>query len=354
MPDDKLENGESEKPQSPQDAGRAGGLQRAKNLSGDERSDIARKAALSRWADPASNLPRATHDGPWVFGDITIPCAVLEDGRRVLMQEGIAAALGRKEKPRRAVLDTSSELPPFLEANNLKAFFPQEFSAPLTPITFVTKTRRIAYGYRAELLPDICGIYIDANDGKVLTHRQQHIYTQCKALLRGFARVGILAVVDEATGFQADKDREEYQRILEKYVTEVMRRWVSRFPLEFFKQVHRLQGWEWKGNAQGPRYVGKLINKYIYDRLPEGVREELQEKSPPGPDGRRKNKLYYFLTEDTGIPHLDKQIAAVTTLMQASESKGQFERMLQKVFPVAGEQLPLLSEPEPESSDRTK
>jgi hypothetical protein len=37
-------------------------------------------------------------------------------------------------------------------------------------------------------------------------------------LLRGFARVGIIALVDEATGFQRDRTKDALSKILEAYI----------------------------------------------------------------------------------------------------------------------------------------
>ena len=67
-----------------------GGHARAANLSPEERSEIARNAALARWArvGDITKLPKATHDGSLDLGGIEIPCAVLSDGTRLLTQQG--------------------------------------------------------------------------------------------------------------------------------------------------------------------------------------------------------------------------------------------------------------------------
>jgi hypothetical protein len=146
--------------------------------------------------------------------------------------------------------------------------------------------------------------------------------------------------------------RDELSRILEASINEELRPWIRMFPHEFFKQIHRLQGWEYKdGQTRGPRYVGKLINKYIYDRLPPGVHAELAQKNP-AVNGRRKTQHHRWLTEATGVPHLDKQITAVTTLMAVADDKAMFEALLKKRFPKMGDQLEIPSPPpSPEDDD---
>jgi hypothetical protein len=58
-------------------------------------------------------------------------------------------------------------------------------------------------------------------------------------------------------------------------------------------------------------------------------------KKRPVPAQRRKRKHYYWLTEDVGNPHVDRQIAAVTTLLRATPN-GQwkfFEMLFNQAFP---------------------
>src|SRR5882672_7290369 len=81
-----------------------GGKVRAEKLSPEERSDIARAAAEVRWSKVAEEsgelrLPRATHVGNLKIGDILIPCAVLEDGTRLITQRGMFVALGMNKNP---------------------------------------------------------------------------------------------------------------------------------------------------------------------------------------------------------------------------------------------------------------
>jgi len=87
-----------------------------------------------------------------------------------------------------------------------------------------------------------------------------------------------------------------------------------------------------------------LINQYIYEQLPPGVLETLREKNPRTASGHRAHKHHQFLTENTGSPHLDKQIATVTTLMRISDNKKQFEELFEKAYPPAQERLPLVIE----------
>jgi len=176
--------------------------------------------------------------------------------------------------------------------------------------------------------------------------------------LSGLARVGILALVDEATGYQETRARDELQVILEKYVHAEFRRWVHTFPDEFFEQIYRLQGWEFRpGTSKRTPQVGKLVNKYIYEELPPGVHDELRRLNPRTDKGYRKHKHHQYLTPDTGSVHLDRQISTVTTLMRIARNKRDFEDLFERAFPPAQARLPLVIEvprpPEKETSGPT-
>jgi hypothetical protein len=205
------------------------------------------------------------------------------------------------------------------------------------------RTGHEGLGIDATLIPDVCEAFLRARDADALHHTQADIAKQAEILMRALAHTGIIALVDEATGYQADRDKDELVKIVNAYVSEQWRKWTSMFPHEFFKQIHRIQGWDYVDKqATHPQYVGKLINEYIYDRLPDGVLEKLREVNP-SEGGRRKRKHTQHMTDDTGVPHLDRQIITVTTLLEVSDDKAMFEELLLKKFPKPGDQVPLIS-----------
>lgn len=124
-------------------------------------------------------------------------------------------------------------------------------------------------------------MYLDARAAGKLNTKQQSVAAAAEVLARGLARVGIIALVDEATGYQEVRARDELRRILEKYVQAEFRPWLKTFPDDFFREIYRLQGWEYKpGTSKRIPYVGKLVNKYVYEQLPDGVLDELCRLNP--------------------------------------------------------------------------
>ena len=210
-----------------------GGKARSEKLSVLERKAIAKRAAEARWN---GDLPRATHAGEIVIGGRRIACAVLQNGKRVLTQETFLTAIGRAAKAKAGTgsVRLVDGLPPFLVADNLKPFLSDDLRQSTTPIIFRTTKGGKAFGYDAMLLPMVCEVYINARDHGKLLRGQEHIAEACYVLLKGLASLGIIALVDEATGYQAQRAKDELARILEAYVVEEYRPWTQTFPEEFF------------------------------------------------------------------------------------------------------------------------
>lgn len=75
--------------------------------------------------------------------------------------------------------------------------------------------------------------------------------------------------------------KDALMKILEAYVNKALLPWTERFPSSFFKQIYRLHGWQFReGRTRGPRIVGKLINRLVYEQLPPGVLQELRQRNP--------------------------------------------------------------------------
>ena len=311
-----------------------GGRARAQRLSPVERSDAARIAAQGRWGRQAE----ATHAGVLRIGDQVIDCAVLEGGVRVVNQGTLLRALGRNQRPK------SVEGATVLFASNLQPFISPSLADNLAePIRYVMPNGARALGYRAELLPQICEVYLDAKLENRILQTQVPAVRAAEILIRGLARVGIIALVDAATGYEERRARDELQQILETYVVEEMRPWIKTFPDDFFKQIYRLQGWDYKpGTVKRTPYVGKLVNKYIYEQLPPGVLEGLETRNPRNEHGNRTKRHHQFLSEDTGNRHLNMQISTVTTLMRMADDKNDFESLFERAFPPVQPRLPLV------------
>ena len=315
-----------------------GGLARAEALSSEERSEIAAKAAASRW-----NLPKATHEGDLHLGDYTIHCAVLENGQRVLTQSDFMRALGRARQAKgRAYYDSDVNLPAFLTAKNLKPHIDEELYVTSSQVEFKPLRGSKAFGYPAELLPKVCDVFLKARDAGDLVPGQGHIARQADVLMRALAHIGIAALVDEATGYQEVRDRLALQKILEKYITDEWAKWTRTFPEEFYKQLFRLKGMPYppSDKSRKPSYVGHWTNDIVYSRLAPGVLQALRELNPRDEtSGSRRRKHHQHLTRDYGHPALKEHLSNVIFLMKGCATDAEFKRGLDLAAPKNGETL---------------
>lgn len=324
------------------------GKARLTTLSKEERSEIARAGALARWAkaDPERDaLPKATYgadDRPLRIGDMEIPCFVLGDERRVLITGGMQDALKMARGGSMVAGMNRFEL--FAHGERIKPFVSNELMDRIrNPIVFLSPTGQKAHGYEADILVELCEAVLSARAGGKLQKQQMNIAQQCELIMRGLARVGIVALVDEATGFQEVRKRDALHKILEAYIAPELMKWAKRFPDSFYSEMFRLHGWDYDPESvKRPGVVGKFTNTYIYEQLPPGVLDQLREINPKDNHGRRKNRHHQFLTDEVGDPHLERQISATTTLMRASDDWPSFKRLFSKAFPRSGDQMEML------------
>ena len=322
--------------------GRArGGRERARRLTPAQRSDAARKAAAARWDGDVADAVCGSPDQPLRIGDVEIECYVLDDGTRVVTQASFLQALGRH---RRANVrrERNSELPSILQGKAINPFISDAIREKGKPITFKPPGGGRASGYNAELLPEVCEVYLKARDAGALPYQQQHIAKQAEIIMRGLATVGIIALVDEATGYQEVRARDALARILEAFVAKELQAYVQTFPADFYSEIFRLRGLEYPNDrVRRPQYFGHLTNDIVYRRLAPGVLEELQRVTPRDAKGRRKNKYFQHLTSNMGYPKLREHLGSIVTLMKLSRDWNDFSRKLDQIHPRIGDTIPL-------------
>ncbi len=307
-----------------------GGFARADALSPTKRKAIARKAAMARWAD---TMPTATHEGILEIGNLELPVAVLSDGRRVLTAGAMLAALGRPWKGSYK----RTELPNFLDAANLKDFITQELRDVLQPIEFRGARGQIT-GYLAEILPLVCDVYLRAREAGKVKGLQANVAKQAEILVRSLSRVGIRALVDEATGYQSIRPQDALQQYLQLLIKSELAAWVKKFPDEFYENIYKLKSWPWPGMAKN-RYsvVAHYTRDLVYERMAPGLLQELERKSPKNEKGQRPVLLQRWLSEDIGDPMLAQHLHSLIMFQRLAIASGygwkRFVNMVDQVLP---------------------
>lgn len=280
-------------------------------------------------------LSKITHKGKLEIGDTLIPCAVLEDGTRVLSETSITKAIlktrsGAANRKKSAEKD-GAHLPIFLASESLKPFISDDLNSGAHVIHYLDGNREIK-GYNALVLPAVCDVWLKAREAGALKPSQLEKAQSAEILMRALAKVGIIALIDEATGYQADRDREALQKLLSMFVSQELLPWIKTFPDEFYREMFRLKGWDYKGRLKTP-YAGKLTNYLVYDRLPEEVVKELKRLNPYIENKNyRKHKHFQHLTQEHGYIQLKSQISTVIAMMRGFDSWNEFDIIFRKSY----------------------
>ncbi len=351
--DTKQQEQVSEQPdQQKSDAGKAlsslgaakGGRARASVLSSDERKAIARKAINARWAKVkgvptateqqeqvseqpdqqeessqtagGDKLPFAMFQGKLQIADAHFPVYVLDNEKRVMTQREVVRALtGNVKGGLERYLDS---LQPYLDKNKILE----------QTIKFrVPATQFVATGYEATLLLDICDGYLKARVANDLKHNQVELAKQAEIITRACAKVGIIALIDEATGYAAYKKKQEYQLKLQAFIAEELQEWAKMFPDEFWFELARLEGIHYSPRARPLRW-GKYVMMFVYDAVDGDVGNELRKKNP---DPHFLQNHHQWLKK-FGRDKVHDQITKVVTIMRLCDDMNDFRQKFAKLF----------------------
>lgn len=320
--------------------GSIGGKARATALSPEQRKEIAQKAATARWEKKhdgeRKNLPKATHQGILKIGENELNCAVLEDGMRILSRNAIFKAFGRTKRGRKKDEVRVLNMPSFIDANNLQPFIDETLRGVLIPIQYYSLQGREVEGYRADILPLLCDVYLNARSANSLTKPQLQLAIISEIMVRSLSKVGISALVDEATGYQAARDKDSLQQLLALYLSEEKLKWAKMFPDEYYKHLFRLRGWVYSPvNTKRTQLIGKLTNQLVYEKLPPRVLEELRRLNPVvnNKTGRRLSTHHQYLSTEIGQADLRDHLLQLIAVMRLSPNWKGFLKNFQRAFP---------------------
>jgi hypothetical protein len=336
----------------------SGGHARAAALSAQERSSIASEAAKARWSERRElpTFPQTLEGfrGVLELAGVKIPCAVIQGPggiRRILTETGITNAIlgvrsGASKRLKKAASEGGALLPLFVAPRQLKPFIDKELElGPLTPINYLDGDRLVR-GYDASALVAVCNIWLRAREAGALQQQQLAKAQKAEVLTRALAKTGIVALVDEATGYEKVRPQNALQMYIEKLLRKELAAWAKKFPDEFYENIYRLKGWSWPGMRKN-RYsvVAHYTRDLIYERIGPGVLRELEKRSPKNQKGYRTNRMHQWLTEDIGDPMLAQHLHSLIMFQRFALANGygwqRFVQMVNQVLPKHGSTLEL-------------
>jgi hypothetical protein len=304
---------------------RKGGTARAEKLTPAERSEIAKAASRARWAksgkEPvrktptADDMPYSMFRGNLKIGEVEIEGHVLSDGRRVLTQREVVRVItrGRESGALTRYIDRLPGADPAAVASKTI-----QFRVPGGPA---------ATGYEATLLIEICDLYLAAREAQTLARRQQGLAEMAEIIVRATAKLGIVALIDEATGYQAVRSKQALQLKLQAFIAEDMAEWAQMFPPDFWIQLARLEGVKYSAKNRPIRW-GKYIMAFVYDAVDPDVGKELR-KINPDPHFRKNHHQWL---KQHGREKVNNQVQQVIAIMKLCDDMADFKRKFSKVF----------------------
>jgi len=261
---------------------------------------------------------------------------VLETGERVFSLKGVVVSL---------IGTQGGQLSEYLKVKALQEFLPEDLipvedgSIPAL-ITFDTGSKgfaAIALGMPVEKLIDLCSAYSTAAEKGALTERQQGIARTANSFLRACSKVGIIALVDEATGYQYDREEQALQFKLKIFLSEELRIWEKTFPDELWQEFARLTHWNGPLHLR-PKYWGKLVMELVYGYLDKDVSDWLRANAPKPMKGQN---YHQWLSGQYGLKRLNEHIWMLIGIAKTCMTMGELQRIMAERFGAQKVQLSL-------------
>ena len=95
----------------------------------------------------------------------------------------------------------------------------------------------IATGYEGTHLIEICDAYLEAEDQDVLKKSQFKLVVQAQIVIRACAKVGIIALIDEATGYQKVRADNALRIKVQAFIADDLQEWARMFSEEFWFRI---------------------------------------------------------------------------------------------------------------------
>lgn len=255
-----------------------------------------------------------------------IECYYLNNGQRVFRLSNMTLALRGK---------FHGKLGNYLANANLRPFLPEKLwpddnnDRKLKGITLARLGSEIIQTYDSEDFIDICIAFVDLSESGVeMTQVQKEIATRAEQFLKASAKIGIAALIDEATGFQYTRPSDALQVKLQFLLADTLQPWYSTFPDELWQQFGRLTNW--KGSLKKrPKYWGKLVNEFIYNYLDRDLAKWLRDNVPPRLTGQ---KYHQWLNENTRVVTLRNHIWKVIGIMATCKDIDELRIKMKELF----------------------
>lgn len=322
-----------------------GGNARASTLTPEQRKEISQKAIKTRWSKakgipieqvgqvsrspekmqaqiaPIDMTPISLFQGELEIGSVKFSCHVLDNGKRVIVTREIVRALTGT---------IGGNLKGYLTTTNIKEYLDIEKIAEESVVFKIPGTQYEATGYEANLLVDICDAYLKARESNKLTNKQKLLAKQAEIIMRACAKVGIIALIDEATGYQKIRAENALRLKLQAFITDELQEWVRMFPEDFFVQLARLENVHYSPRNRPIRW-GKYVLAFVYAAVDKDVARALKERILNPHKGQNLHQLLKDYGKEKVIAQIYQVLGIMKTCKTMDEFKQQFDYIFKKV-----------------------
>jgi len=324
-----------------------GGKARAKSMTAEERTQQASHAAKARWGHgpevspgveiprsdfetdlPSHGLPVAKYKGVLAFFEL--PCYVLDNGQRVIGRTSATEML--------TGIKGGGALEKYLGVAGFKPFIDMSLVLERMVAFRLPEVEGLEKGVKglsADMLIDICRGMVQAleqsqkpDSGTKLSDRQAEMAAKAGIFLAACAKVGLDALIDEATGYQYERAEDALQLKLKAYLSEEMRKWEKTFPDELWREFARLTNW--KGSVtQRPKYWGHLVNELVYEYLDKDVALWLKANAPKPRHGQN---YHQWLSSQFGLKKLVEHIWMLVGISKTCKTMTELKDRMAEVY----------------------
>jgi hypothetical protein len=279
-------------------------------------------------------LPEARHWGTLTIGGAQLPCYVLDDGRRVVSRNGATGLLTDNKG--------GGNLESYLRVQALEPYLPEDLSGQMVEFSIQNVVNKTVRGVEAETFLEICQAYVRAHGSDApLTERQQVIAMKAAMFLAACAKVGLIALIDEATGYQYERMEDALQFKLKVFLEDEMRKWEPTFPNDLWIEFGRLTNWQGSVH-QRPKYWGKLVMELVYEYLDKDVADWLRKNAPRPRHGQN---YHQWLSSQYGLEKLIKHLWMLIGMARACDSMRELKERMAEQFGRQPVQLTLFAPP---------
>ncbi len=324
------------------------GKARMEKLTAEERKQLARDAALERWRrararqvakDTGTILPGETQPPMEAINEVlpSIPsnlpvakwpgeldgglqCYVLSDSTRIISRTGATTYLTDGKG--------GGNLESFVGVQSLRKYMPEDLTGAMVEFVLPEVVNKTVKGIEAEKFVEICQAYVDAWRAGEATESQTLIAMRAAAFLAACAKVGITALIDEATGYQYERPSDALQIKLKLFLAEEMRKWEKTFPDDLWVQFGRLTNWKGQLHSR-PKVWGKYVTELIYEYLDPDVAEWLKANVPHPMKGQN---YHSWLSAQYGLKRLVEHIWKVIGVASTCETMPELRKKMQELY----------------------